>query len=161
MSKEKPKKKVEVSTILPRNPVCDYVQPVLHKIATEIVVDDSGFIPQYQDGSSAYVDLISSSPTVKLAHRGIATIDCGFTMKLPSGYKAIITTNAELANKGLMVATGYYQGRVKVVVINQGREIIVINHGDRFAQMCLEPVYLFDWILSGGDGFGKSIDKRG
>jgi dUTP pyrophosphatase len=93
-------------------------------------------------------------------------------MQLPAGYKACISARSVLANKGLIVtnAPGQidsdYRGRVKVVVTNVGKEIVVIEHGDRFAQMWVEPVYLFEWVYAsvldssdrGAGGFGSTGD---
>ena len=38
-------------------------------------------------------------------------------------------------------------GRVKVYVTNVGRHIIVVKPGDDIAQMTIEPLHLFDWVV--------------
>ena len=62
-----------------------------------------------------------------------------------------------------------YRGKVQVVVQNVGREIVVIEPGQIFAQMSVSPIYIFDWILSesltpterGSGGFGSTDTKGG
>ena len=148
------KKKVTVVSKLPPNPAQDYTQPTFHKVATQIEADDPMFVPEYSYAGATGVSLVAniteSGGLVRLPHRGCYVVDCGFSMGLPAGYRAEVTASATWANKGLILANADYQGRVKVAVLNAGKEIIVINHGDRFAQMTISPVYLFDWILSAG-----------
>jgi dUTPase len=144
------KKKVKVSPVATKSLAKDYISPNLYKVATEIRPDDGMFVPKYVSSDSSCVDLLANiKETLRLAHRGTATIDCGFSMKLPSGYKAEFSSNPALAARGLVVATGHYEDRVVVTVSNQGREIIVINRGDPIAQMSVEPKYTFDWMLEG------------
>jgi len=147
---EKPKPKVEVAAKLPDSPAKDYAQPLLHKVATKITVDDPMFTPQYVAGCS-YVSLranLSNRGAIRLPHRGIETIDCGFNLELPSGFRAILSQNRLLAAKGLFltgprVVDG--SNRVQVTVINCGHQIIEIHNGDQIAEMSVEPVYLFDF----------------
>ena len=56
-----------------------------------------------------------------------------------------------------------YRGRVKVIMTNVGAQnLIVIQHGERIAQMSVEPVYMFEWEMAdklsetvrGAGGFG-------
>lgn len=138
--------KPKVSAMLPPNPVRDFDSPNIHKVATNIKADDPKFIPQYDEGMN-FVGLLSNNDTVRLQHRGTAEIDCGVTIELPVGYKAVVHPEPSLANKGLLLGTSTVSGRVRVVVLNVGKEILVINHGDRIAQMAVEPVHIFDWMM--------------
>jgi len=155
-SKSKPRVK-GVCASRPSSVAKDYTPICAITVPVKIVADE-GFMPQYQTGGSVCVDLAACLTTyhtgqkqVTLPHRSGAVIDAGFSMELPKGYRATITARSGLASKGLMVcnAPGIidsdYRGRVKVSVINVGKEIIVIKHGDRIAQMAIEPVYLFDF----------------
>jgi dUTP pyrophosphatase len=135
------------------------------------------FIPQYQTEGSACVDLVANiSPTwpegeVRLPHRGTIKIDCGFSMQLKPGYKANIRARSGLAAQGLIVSNGVgcvdhdYRGRIMVIVTNVGNvNPITIKHGQRIAQMEIEPVYRFEWVLTdvldetnrGVGGFGST-----
>ena len=169
--------KVKAEAVLPPSAASDYDCPSILNVATKIVVDEDQFLPTYQTKESACVELIANleedhagSKRVALPHRATVVIDCGFSMQLPAGYKACISARSILANKGLIVTNAPGQidsdGRVKVVVTNVGKEIVVIEHGDRFAQMWVEPVYLFEWVYAsvldssdrGAGGFGSTGD---
>ena len=171
--------KVKAEAVLPPSAASDYDCPSILNVVTKIVVDDDQFLPTYQTEGSACVDLIANLEEdhaglkrVALSHRATVVIDCGFSMQLPVGYKACISARSSLANKGLIVTNGPgqidsdYRGKVKVVVTNVGKEIVVIEHGDRFAQMWVEPVYLFEWVYAnvldpsdrGTGGFGSTGD---
>lgn len=111
------------------------------------------FIPQYQTEQAAAVDLIANIPggSVIMPYRSIEIIDCGFSMELPEGYKSLIGIRSGLASRGMVVvnAPGVidsdYRGRIKVIAANIGKEVLVVKHGERFAQMRVEPVYTFAW----------------
>ena len=159
IEQSKPKKRSMASTIMPKSPVRDINAPILHKVATEIIVDDRDFIPNYSDLNASAVDIKAyfdskepSQRRVALGHRAIVVLNCGFELKLAPGYKAVIKVLPALANRGLMVADGHgivdgsSVGNVCVTVTNVGKEIVAICHGDVFAQMWIEPVYLFDFV---------------
>lgn len=143
---------------LPDSPVQQLNAPDAFNINTKIVADEDVYIPKYSTDGSAAVDLVGNIPpdhagnrVVTLPHRATAVIDCGFSMELPPGFKANVSARSGLASRGLIVTNGPgiidsdYRGRVKVIVTNVGKEIIVLNHLDRIAQMTIEPVYLFQW----------------
>jgi len=149
----RPKPKAEVVTKLPESPIEAASKPTLQKIATKITVDDPMFVPQSKEGSSVVTLAanLSERGTIRLPHRGVATIDCGFSMKLRSGYKAVLTLENLFAHKGLFISgsgviDGTEEKRVQLVVINCGHQIVEIHHGDWLAQMHIEPVFLFEFI---------------
>ena len=153
---EKKKKKVKAVPVTTHSPAKDYYDPPLHKVITKIVVDDPIFIPQYQTEGSACVDLVANIPVgeIRIPHRMTTRIDCGFAMQLKPGYKANIRARSGLACQGLIVTNGVgcidadFTGRVQVIVTNVGNvNPITIKHGQRVAQMEIEPVYLFEWEL--------------
>lgn len=169
MSKEKIVKAVAT---LARSPAYDFYEPMLHKVATKILADDSMFIPKYQSSEAACADLIANIPEGELTFQRNSTflVDCGFNLELQAGYRALISARSGLASKGLIVANGPgivdsdYRGRVKVILANIGENPITIKHGDRVAQMSIEPVYVFDWVpvsrltdtTRGNGGFGST-----
>ena len=143
------------------SPAMEYQEPVLHKVATKIVVDGPEFVPKYQTDLAACCDLVANiepdaagNKRVSMPHRATVVIDCGFSMELPSGYRALVSARSGWANKGLIVTNGPgvidpdYRGRVMCIVTNVGKQIIVINHLDRIAQMAIEPIYTFSWVLA-------------
>ena len=156
---KKAKKKGKASAILPDSPAKNYESPQLHTVATKVVVESEAFIPQYAAGSSCVNLMANLEPDhsgvkkVTLPHRATVQIDCGVSIELPAGYRAVVKALPELANIGLIVNDGPHvidesnHGKVKVTVTNVGKQIIVINDGDPVAQMYVEPVYLFDWVI--------------
>lgn len=131
----------------------------------------------YKSRGAACADLIANIPADDRGERVIRlgpghreTIDCGFSMALPPGWEAQIRPRSGMAQKGIQVTNAPgtidddYRGRLMVILNNTGREIVVIKHGDRFAQMALKPVFYFSWEVvntldeteRGTDGFGST-----
>ncbi len=113
----------------------------------EIVVDSAEFTPVAEDGLTWLVAnvpvSISGNRQVALSHRNAATVDCGFTAKVPEGYKLVLELSPEKKDHGLEVYKNTITGesRVSLSVRNLGREIAVVNHRDRVALMRIEPIY--------------------
>ena len=142
------------------------------RIPARIKVVDARFIPMYATKDAACADLVANVPEglVRLAPGQVATIDCGFSMALPSGWEAQIRCRSSLAQKGVQVTNSPgtidadYRGPVKVILNNCGKEIVNIEHGKRFAQMALKPVWYFNWNVvneldsteRGVGGFGST-----
>lgn len=134
-------------------------------INVDIKLDDTRCVPKYQTIGSACADLVARIPanmidgvnmgtTLRLNYRSLAIIDCGLSMAVPSGFKLCVAARSGWAAKGLAVMNGVgqidsdYRGNIKVIVANVvGKEIIVINDGDRIAQCWLEPVFKADWNI--------------
>jgi dUTP pyrophosphatase len=179
------KKKGTVTPALPKS-VGEIIDSRLRKlIRTPIVADEPQFVPAYQTKGSACCDLRanlnktdsvvqpdSSWPEGKFVIPPGATvkIDCGFLMEIPPGYEAQIRCRSGWARKGLMVSNGIgtvdedYRGRIAVILTNTSKDYFFIAHGERIAQMCIKPVFYFDFepveSLSaserGGGGFGST-----
>jgi dUTP pyrophosphatase len=143
------------------------------KIKVQIVADLPMFIPQYKTPGSAAADIVANIPEgdIVILPGERELIDAGFCMFLPTGWEAQIRPRSGLAVKyGLQVTNSPgtidcdYTGRIKVVVNNTGKGPILIRHGERFAQICLKPVYIFDWeeveslpeTERGSNGFGST-----
>lgn len=129
-----------------------------NRIPAEIVPDDPMFIPMYQHADDACADLVANIPPqadgkreIRFVPGHIVRIDCGFKMALEPGWEAQIRCRSSMAAKGIQVTNGIgtidsnFRGRIEVVLNNAGREIVVLKHGDRIAQMALKPVYCFTW----------------
>lgn len=177
MSEKKNKPVVRAKPIGKKSLVADYESPKYHNVVTKIVADDPMFVPKYKTEGAACVDLVANiqeddagKREIALNHRATVVVDCGFSMELPPGFKALISARSGFASKGLIVTNGPgvidsdYRGRVKVILTNVGKEIIVVKHGDRIAQMSIERMFLFDWQVvdsisdteRGADGFGST-----
>lgn len=148
-----------------------------NRIPARIVADDPMFIPMYKSPGAAAADLVANIEPdengvreIRLLPGRLATVDCGFKMALEPGWEAQIRCRSGLASRGVQVTNGVgtidddYRGRVCVLLNNAGREIVVIKHGDRVAQMALKPVYYFSWQVvkeldsteRGEGGFGST-----
>ena len=138
------------------SPIKDYIQPKLVNIATKIDADDPEFAPNLSPTPEILLKAcIPSQPdgtivTHALSFRSQAIVDCGFSMEIPAGYRAVIRGLPNLQSRGGYVIDARTETvgmhRVKVFAHNLGREIMVIKHGDPIASMTLEPVFFFDWV---------------
>jgi len=147
------------------------------RIPVDIKADSPQFIPMYKTKGSAAADLVANIPEndrgdrfIQLLPGHVVTIDAGFCMALPSGWEAQIRARSSLAQKGVQVTNGPgtidndFRGRIQVILNNAGKEIVVIKHGERFAQMSLKPVWHFQWNMvdeldvteRGENGFGST-----
>lgn len=154
------KKKGSVKTKLVKLPKVQEINPF--EIPVDIVADSDMFIPVYQTPGAVCVDLVANVPSnvhgmsrCTITSRTVVKIDCGFSMAIPPGYKCEIVLRSGHSDRGLIVtnAPGQidfdYRGRVGVNLGNVGHEIIVIDHGERFAQMFITPVYHIRWNRKG------------
>jgi len=150
------KKKGIISSKLPACKAKNYTGSQF-KIVTSIKPDESVFVPEYKSDDSDVCELRANLPQddsgsrkIVLPYRTVCIIDCGFFLTIPDGYKLDIRMSDESSRvqKG-MIVSGYYleKGRLKVVVMNCGKELIVINHEDVFATMSIDPIYKFEWSV--------------
>lgn len=78
-----------------------------------------------------------------LTFRNCVSVDCGFSAKVPEGYKLVFELAEHLKDHGLEIYKNTIIGdsRVCISVRNLGREIGIISHRDLVATMRIEPVY--------------------
>lgn len=105
-------------------------------------------LPAYQTLHSAGMDLLADidSP-VRLEAGQRALVSTGIAIELPEGYEAQVRPRSGLALKkgiGLVNSPGTidadYRGEIGVILINWGAEPVIIERGDRIAQMVVAPV---------------------
>jgi dUTP pyrophosphatase len=92
-------------------------------------------------------------------------------MQLPPGYEAQIRPKSGLAQSGVTVVNSPatidddYRGPVQVILQNNHKtHIILVEHGQRFAQIVVKPSWYFQWKLvdeleesvRGEAGFGST-----
>lgn len=112
-------------------------------------------LPEYATAQSAGMDLLAAvdaDVVIKPSER--ALIPTGIAMALPGDYEAQIRPRSGLAYKqGLTVANAPgtidadYRGEIKALMINLGKEDVVITRGMRVAQMIVAPVTQASWQL--------------
>ena len=129
-------------------------------------------LPQYATPLSAGVDLranIESPITLQSLERKL--IPTGLYIALPEGYEAQVRPRSGLALKqgiGVLNSPGTidadYRGEIGVILVNLSNEPVVINDGDRIAQMIIarheqaewNEVEVLDETERGDGGFGHT-----
>ncbi|MDB4347130.1 dUTP diphosphatase [Bacteroidia bacterium] len=110
-------------------------------------------LPKYQTRGSAGMDLYAHlSEPISLKAGTQDLISTGLHLELPQGFEAQIRPRSGLALKhGISIVNSPgtidsdYRGEIKVVLINHGKEILVINNGDRIAQMVIAKFEQIAW----------------
>jgi len=108
----------------------------------------SAGLPERASAGSAGYDLrAATGAAVRIEPGARALIPTGLILGLPSGYEAQVRPRSGLAyRQGLTVlnAPGTidsdYRGEVKLLLVNLGRRPIMIEHGERLAQMVVAAV---------------------
>lgn len=111
----------------------------------KIVNKSNNELPKYETKGSSGMDLrafLKEPIILKPLDRML--VPTGLYIELEEGYEAQIRARSGLALKqGLSLPNGIgtidsdYRGELKVIVINLGKEDIIINNGDRIAQMVI------------------------
>ncbi|WP_425105546.1 dUTP diphosphatase [Ancylobacter sp.] len=136
-------------------------------------------LPAYATPGAAGLDLMAALPegeALTLAPLARAAVPTGLALALPEGFEAQVRPRSGLALKqGLTVlnAPGTvdsdYRGEVKVILVNLGTEPVVLERGQRIAQMVVAAVTRinlvetgnFDETTRGDGGFGSTgLDGR-
>ncbi len=129
-------------------------------------------LPRYMTEGAAGMDLcaVIDAP-LRLEPGARALVPCGFAIAIPEGYEGQVRPRSGLAWKhGLSIpnAPGTidsdYRGEVRVIVVNLGSESVVIEPGQRIAQLVICPVIraeieevdALDDTPRGGGGFGHT-----
>lgn len=127
----------------------------VNMVPADILPDDPMFIPMYHTAGAACCDLVANIPEGEvrlLPGRGIA-LDVGFRMALRPGWEVQIRAKSGLARSGIQVTNGIgtidsdFRGRLEVLLNNSGKEIVVIKHGQRVAQMAIKPAFRVQWNI--------------
>ena len=117
----------------------------MSKVKIKIVNTSDNSLPKYETKGSAGMD-ISSMLTEPLIIKPLqrALVPTGLYIELPIGYEAQIRPRSGLAvKKGISVLNSPgtidsdYRGEIKIILINLSNETVVINNGERIAQMII------------------------
>jgi dUTP pyrophosphatase len=129
-------------------------------------------LPQYESEGAAGMDLrafLDSDVIIQSLCR--AKISTGLKIELPAGYEAQVRPRSGLAVKsGLTVLNSPgtidsdYRGEIEIILINLGKEDVVIKDGQRIAQLVIAPVcragieetFALEISARGGAGFGST-----
>jgi len=130
------------------------------------IVNQSAFdLPSYETRSSAGMDLranISAPVTLQSLERAI--IPTGLFIELPEGFEAQVRPRSGLAAKnGITVLNSPgtidadYRGEIGVILVNLSKEAIIIDRGDRVAQLVIARHEKAEWVETGA----LSVTNRG
>jgi len=111
-------------------------------------------LPAYETTASAGMDLrafLQGPMTLSPLER--ALVPTGLFIELPMGFEAQIRPRSGMAlKKGLSLVNAPgtidadYRGEIKLIVINLSQEPVVIEDGDRIAQMIIARHERAEWI---------------
>lgn len=132
-------------------------------------------LPAYETTLSAGMDLRANiEEPIVLPSLARQLIPTGLYIALPAGTEAQIRPRSGMAFKhGITVLNSPgtidadYRGEIKVLLVNLSADEVVINDGDRIAQMVIarhetiewEQVELLDVTARGAGGFGSTGHK--
>ena len=115
--------------------------------------DRTAELPAYMTEGAAGMDLCADiAAKLTLAPMARMVIPTGIAIALPMGFEAQIRPRSGLALKhGLTMVNSPgtidadYRGEIQVIAINLGGEPIVIEPGQRIAQMVVQRVVRAEW----------------
>ena len=101
-------------------------------------------VPAYATPGAAGMDLYAClSEPMRVSPGAGALIPTGIALTIPIGYVGLVRDRSSLAIAGLYTVAGVidsdYRGEIKIAARNAGDSELVINAGDRIAQMLLLP----------------------
>jgi dUTP pyrophosphatase len=105
-------------------------------------------LPVYMSEHAAGADLCAAiGDQLTLLPGARALVPTGFSIALPPGYEAQVRPRSGLAIRSGVTCLNSpgtidadYRGEVRVVLANFGSKPVLINRGDRIAQMIVAPV---------------------
>jgi dUTP pyrophosphatase len=118
------------------------------------IISESGILPMYETLGSAGMDVRAFiNEPIRLAPGQRALLPTGLRIELPMGLEAQIRARSGLSIKyGLAMVNGVgtidsdYRGEIKLPLINLGDEDILIENGDRLAQMVIAKYQRISWV---------------
>lgn len=130
-------------------------------------------LPSYASAGAAGMDLHAClEAPVTLKSGEMQRIPTGIAIQLPrADMVALLYARSGLAAKhgialtnGVGVIDSDYTGELQILLTNFGQRDVVIQHGDRIAQMVVAPIFLVNWIETdqftqtdrGDGGFGST-----
>ncbi|MGH7840515.1 MAG: dUTP diphosphatase [Candidatus Binataceae bacterium] len=109
---------------------------------------NSPAVPRYQSEDAAGLDLAADlDEPLTLAPGERAAAPTGIAVAIPPGFEGQVRARSGRAlAEGLAIVNAPgtidadYRGEIKIIVINLGEAPLVINPGDRIAQLVIAPV---------------------
>ena len=108
----------------------------------------NAILPTYGSAEAAGADLYAClDAPVTIAPGETAWIPTGLALEVPKGCAGLVYARSSLGVKrGLAPANKVgvidsdYRGEIRVVLLNHGKEVQIVEHGERVAQFIITPV---------------------
>lgn len=121
---------------------------LVEKLTINIINKSSNPLPGYATEGSSGLDLKANlDEPIQLEPLQRKMVPTGLYLELPEGYEAQVRPRSGLAIKQGITCLNSpgtidadYRGELKIILINLSGEMQVIAHGDRIAQMVIQPV---------------------
>ena len=116
-------------------------------VRIEVVRSDPGVaLPVYAREGDAGLD-VAAAATVRLEPGGRELVPTGLRVAIPAGYAGLVMPRSGLAlrsgvtvlNAPGLIDSGY-RGEIGVLLVNHGARTVVIQRGERIAQLVIQPV---------------------
>ena len=154
----------------------EIVKKIIIKIICLEHFDESLPLPSLETAGAAGVDIRASLSKEK-RQTGIEIpgekflVPTGLCMAIPFGYEIQIRPRSGLSYRTALALPNSpgtidsdYRGELKILMGNYGKDIEIIRHGDRVAQMIVSQVLTPDFVLTttlddtarGDQGFGST-----
>lgn len=141
-----------VNSKLPHCSVLNYF-PKINLVSTKINAISDEFIPKYENSDSSFAIILAClEEEVSLPPGGSELISCGFSIQISKGYKAKISIDSDLANKGLVIKDNFleldsnHKDEVKIYFLNTSDNFVKIYNKMKIAKIWAEQIFYFDWI---------------
>ncbi len=116
-------------------------------------LNDQAIVPKYMSEGASGCDVMAclASP-LEILPGDRAAVPTGLAFEIPEGFEIQVRPRSGLSFKqGLTVinAPGTidsdYRGEVKVLMVNLGKDPVVVNPSDRIAQLVVQQVERIEW----------------
>lgn len=132
----------------------------MNEIPRICTVACAGQEPKYAHYDDACAD-VRSSASVTVPKGGFASVPTGLKLAMNRGCVGLLFARSGLGTKGIGITHGVgvidagYRGEIKVTLHNIGDEDLVINEGDRIAQLMILPIPRVHYLLEDEEEFDR------
>lgn len=129
-------------------------------------------MPKYETIGSSGMDIEAKlNKSISILPGKVEIIPTGFSLSIPKGFEVQIRPRSGLAAKNNISVLNTpgtidadYRGEIKIILINLGKDVFIVENGLRIAQMVVCPVIKADLELvdeltetkRGDGGFGST-----
>ncbi len=126
----------------------------MQKIVIKVINQSIHSLPKYETLGSSGLDLKAFiENTIELGTLERTLVPTGLFLEIPIGYEAQVRSRSGLAIKQGLVCLNSpgtidadYRGEIKVILINLSNEKVIINNGDRIAQIVFQKIEQIEFI---------------